>query len=265
MGNSERRSFDQYAEPFNSWLSPEQLERLFWEMSGQIRSDHGAFIERQPKGIAKKLVNEVLPIIFLAKNALVHPKRWDQSLEIKMNIENQELEGSNFDASYRWRSFQFSKEVSGERHIEVTRCVLDGNQSALADEYFFSNDVRERLYADSSGKPLAFGNARFERDSQGKVAIQSPGGGEDLDAHVAETRKCIIRATREKSQKNYPKETTLVLWLFEEANPRATPTLRFDSDLIAEVKNIAKDRFESVFLVGLATAGTWILGNGLNG
>lgn len=241
------------SEDFSTWLTLIDLENLFWEHRDAIHNNSGWLAVRHPGRRADKLTEEILPLIMLAKNETGRHKNWDSQLEIKVNINDTKTDnGEEFDAKYRWRSHQerpFGADLR-EGFIEVTMCQIDTYQEVLKDEYLYTVG------------PYT-GDAKFHRES-GKVAISDEGKSRDIDAGSPEMQQAVLDRLTKKIPKDYPENTTLVLWVYEEENQRMSNNIFSDESFLSKLTKVNDGKFEGIFLIGLSTFGRWVVGDGLS-
>lgn len=238
---------------FNKPLNTLELEKQFWEASGELDCVLGKGSAREGKGLGKPLIEEVFALIQLGKSSLTDLRRITSSLEFETNLENKKTnKNEEFDASYHWKEISnqpFS--ISDSRgYIEITTCISDAYQESLENEYLTKHGS-------------ALGNAVYARDSSsGEVIVKSGGVATDISGPMPEFDNKVIEAFKKKANGNYPKNTLLVIWLKDSANVRYESRGNFEL-ITSELNKLNNEKFAGVFLAGWHFSGRWLLGERL--
>ena len=202
--------------PFGEWQTTEELEKRFWRLSDKL----SPFVARHGGRNTKKLRDEFMPIIALAKELGSQPRAWDQRLEIRCNPRNLKTSAKNeLDGEIRWHCFQ--KEISSElprQSIEVTRCQL---------------------------------NVLAERREEEKL---HEGGEPDLGVRDTITWSEVLGQAFErvnsKLTKNYPPNTILVLYVEGDEAHNAINWWKENPTELDALLNLAAKKFSHLFLWG---------------
>lgn len=219
---------------FDQWMDVVAFEDLFWSVEADIRKD-GRWIDVQhPRKPLTKHDNEYLPLLMLAKHEYGARQNWDMRLEVRATVQEETVEGHSFDAEFRFLPMQPDWIDQGRQgRIEFVR----GMSTEQSLEFRLQNET-------------------LQRDGFVSGPIR------DMDHDISEMKAAILAATRNKSGKNYAKDTVLVIWLRDEKNPNFAGHAFADEGFLDEIRREA-GRFASLCIVGIASGCRWVKGSGL--
>ena len=232
------------------FLTLSEFEERFWSESDSIRiSDPKVgrlgrhYVTQHPSrsktGPGEKHVNELLPLLILAKHEAGLHSNWGSILKLSPSFGEDRVtsSGLNFDAGYYFEDRNHGLD-SRSGHIEITRGITDAESQELKAE---------------------------DRDlSIGSIPEMKP---RDILYGLEEMCEGVLKAVEKKVKifrcGKYPDDTALLVWMRMEANLSHGRAALSDSQFKDKVRLTAKGAFKRVCIVGQTCGVIWVVGDGL--